>query len=112
GDTDEDARRIEREQHDLSNSFDIVLAELGRPFGWHDFSVHDLDAPFPDVLHLAERSFRTQAERIVAHARSAGLTLRQVVEHHAALRPSPFVGSATTVADRLQEWFDAGAVDG
>lgn len=112
GDTDEDARRIELEQHELSNGFDIVLAELGRPFGWHDFSVHELDAPFPDVLHLAERSFRTQAERIVAHARDAGLTLRQVVEHHAALRPSPFVGTAETVADTLQEWFEAGAVDG
>ena len=48
------------------NDFDRSLAELGRPFGWHDFRQYDLDAPFPDVLHVAELSFRTQAEKIVA----------------------------------------------
>ncbi|MGM7679667.1 LLM class flavin-dependent oxidoreductase [Microbacterium sp. A94] len=112
GDTDNDARAIERAQHELSNSFDITLAELGRPFGWHDFTQYDLDAPFPDVLHLAQRSFRTNAESIVRFAEKDSLTLRQVVERLSALRPSPFVGSAATVADRLQEWFEAGAVDG
>ncbi|MGB3374546.1 MAG: LLM class flavin-dependent oxidoreductase [Microbacterium sp.] len=112
GDTDKDAREIEREEHELSNSFEITLAELGRPFGWHDFSGYDLDAPFPDVLHLAEHSFRTQAEAIVAAARKDDLTLRQVVENRAALHPSPFVGSAVTVADTIQEWFEAGAFDG
>ena len=79
---------------------------------WHDFSGYDLDAPFPDVLHLAQRSFRTQAEAIVAAARRDGLTLRQVVERRAALHPSPFVGSPTSVADMIQEWFEAGAFDG
>lgn len=112
GDTDADARAIEIEQHELSNSFDIALAELGRPFGWHDFRGYDLDAPFPDVLHLAQRSFRTNAESIVAFAQKDSLTLRQVVERLSALRPSPFVGSAETVADRLQEWFEQRAVDG
>ncbi|WP_298865424.1 LLM class flavin-dependent oxidoreductase [uncultured Microbacterium sp.] len=112
GDTDEEARALERAAHQQSNSFDIALAELGRPFGWHDFTVHDLDAPFPDVLHLAQRSFRTNAEHIVAFAKKDSLTLRQVVERLSAFHPSPFVGSPTTVADRLQEWFEAGAVDG
>src|SRR5690606_20912661 len=78
GDTDDDARAIERAQHDLSNSFDIALAELGRPFGWHDFTPYDLDAAFPDVLHLAQRSFRTNAESIVAFAEKDSLTLRPV----------------------------------
>lgn len=112
GDTDDEARAIERTQHELSNSFDIALAELGRPFGWHDFTQYDLDAPFPDVLNIAQRSFRTQAESIVAFAEKDALTLRQVVERLSALRPSPFVGSAVTVADRLEEWFESGAVDG
>ena len=112
GDTDDDAREIERAEHELSNSFEITLAELGRPFGWHDFSGYDPDAPFPDVVHLAQRSFRTQAEAIVASARKDDLSLRQVVERQAALRQSPFVGSAVTVADTIQEWFEAGAFDG
>lgn len=112
GDTDDEARDIERAEHELSNSFEITLAELGRPFGWHDFSGYDLDAPFPDVLHLAQRSFRTQAEAIIAAAKKDELTLRQVVQRRAALHPSPFVGSATSVADTIQEWFEAGAFDG
>jgi FMN-dependent oxidoreductase (nitrilotriacetate monooxygenase family) len=112
GDTDEQAREIELAQHRLSNTFDQALGELGRPFGWHDFRQYDLDAPFPDVLAFAQRSFRTQATQIVEHARTHGLTLRQVVEEHSAPRRSPFVGSPGTVADALEEWFRAGAADG
>jgi FMN-dependent oxidoreductase, nitrilotriacetate monooxygenase family len=111
-DTDEEAREIEFEQHRLSNSFDRALAELGRPFGWHDFRQYDLDAPFPDVLAYAERSFKTQATQIVELARSQDLTLRQVVETLAAPRRSPFVGTPATVADTLERWFRAGAADG
>ncbi len=112
GDTDDDARRVEAEHHALSHSFERALAELGRPFGWHDFRQYDLDAPFPDVLSHAERSFKTQATQIVELARSKDLTLRQVVETLAAPRRSPFVGTAETVADTLEEWFRAGAADG
>jgi FMN-dependent oxidoreductase (nitrilotriacetate monooxygenase family) len=112
GDTDDEARELELEQHRLSNSFEQALAELGRPFGWRDFRAYDLDAPFPDVLAYAERSFRTQATKIVENARENGLTLRQVVEQIAAPRRSPFVGTAHTVADALEEWFRAGAADG
>lgn len=111
-DSDEEAREIELAHHRLSHSFDRGLAELGRPFGWHDFRQYDLDAPFPDVLAYAERSFRTQATQIVELARSQGLTLRQVVETLSAPRRSPFVGTAKTVADAIEEWFRAGAVDG
>lgn len=112
GDTDEQARELELAQHRLSNTFDQALGELGRPFGWHDFRQYDLDAPFPDVLAYAERSFKTQATQIVEHARANGLTLRDVVEAHSAPRLSPFVGSAETVANVIEEWFHAGAADG
>lgn len=111
-DTDEEARELEHASFRLSNSFERALAELGRPFGWHDFRQYDLDAPFPDVLHHAERSFKTQATQIVELARSKELTLRQVVETISAPRPSPFVGSPQTVADAIEEWFRAGALDG
>jgi len=113
GDTDDQARELELAQHRLSNSFEQALAELGRPFGWHDFRQYDLDAPFPaGALVHAERSFRTQATQIVERAQAAGLTLRQVVEEIAAPHRSPFVGSAETVANALEEWFRAGAADG
>ena len=110
-DTDEEARDKEREIL-AGKDFDRALAELGRPFGWHDFSQYDLDAPFPELGDLGDRSFRTQAERIKKLARDNGFTLRQTVEHQLASRRSPFVGSPLTVANEIQRWFEAGAFDG
>ncbi|MDT5030587.1 MAG: hypothetical protein QOC94_758 [Actinoplanes sp.] len=95
-----------------SKSFERALAELGRPFGWHDFSQYDLDAPFPEVGDAGERSFRTQADGIKKLARDNNLTLRQVVERQLRGHRSPFVGSPQTVADEIQRWFEAGAFDG
>jgi FMN-dependent oxidoreductase (nitrilotriacetate monooxygenase family) len=110
-DTDAQARAKE-EAIGGSKSFERALAELGRPFGWHDFSQYDLDAPFPDVGDAGARSFRTQAENIKKLARDNNLTLRQVVEHQLYARRSPFVGSPLTVANEIQRWFEAGAFDG
>jgi FMN-dependent oxidoreductase (nitrilotriacetate monooxygenase family) len=93
-------------------SFERALAELGRPFGWHDFTQYDLDAPFPEVGDAGARSFRTQAEQIKKLARDHRLTLRQVVERQLRGRRSPFIGSPRTVADEIQRWFEAGAFDG
>jgi FMN-dependent oxidoreductase (nitrilotriacetate monooxygenase family) len=112
GDTDADGREIERATQLADNDFDRSLAELGRPFGWHDFRQYDLDAPFPDVLAVAALSFRTQAEKIVALAAGNGYTLRETVNALSAPRPTPFAGSAVTVADELQRWFEARATDG
>jgi FMN-dependent oxidoreductase (nitrilotriacetate monooxygenase family) len=110
-DTDDEARA--KEEAVLGGKdFDRALAELGRPFGWHDFTQYDLDAPFPDVGDLGDRSFRTQAERIKKLARDNDYTLRQTVEHLIAERRSPFVGSPLTVANEIQRWFEAGAFDG
>lgn len=111
-DTDAEAQ-AKQEATEGGKSFARALAELGRPFGWHDFSQYDLDAPFPEVGDAGERSFRTQAEAIKRNARENNLTLRQVVEHQ-LLRGhrSPFIGSPVTVADQIQRWFEAGAFDG
>jgi FMN-dependent oxidoreductase (nitrilotriacetate monooxygenase family) len=112
GDTDPEAREVERSWQLADQDFDRSLAELGRPFAWHDFRQYDLDAPFPDVLHVAERGFRTQAEKIVKLARDRQFTLRQTVQFLSAPKPTPFVGSPSTVADVLQRWFDERALDG
>ncbi|SFK65180.1 FMN-dependent oxidoreductase, nitrilotriacetate monooxygenase family [Amycolatopsis sacchari] len=110
-DTDEEARAKEDARLG-TKSFDRALRELGRPFGWHDFTRYDLDAPFPDVRADAQRSFRTQAEAITKLARDNGFTLRQVVEHLNASARSAFVGSPETVADTIERWFEEGALDG
>ncbi|GIF69174.1 monooxygenase [Asanoa ishikariensis] len=110
-DTDEAAREKERRLLG-GKDFDRALKELGRPFGWHDFTRYDLDAPFPELGDLGDRSFRTQADRIKKLARENRFTLRQVVRHLLEERRSPFVGSPRTVADEIQRWWEAGAFDG
>jgi FMN-dependent oxidoreductase (nitrilotriacetate monooxygenase family) len=112
GDTDDEGREIERETQLADQDFDRALGELGRPFAWHDFRQYDLDAPFPDVLHVAERGFRTHAENIVKLASDNNYTLRQTVQQLSGPKPTPFVGSPETVANVLQRWFEERALDG
>jgi FMN-dependent oxidoreductase (nitrilotriacetate monooxygenase family) len=113
GDTDEDAQDIQRHYRELDQSFDQALAEFGRPFGWHDFRQYDPDAPFPvQALEAAKNSFYTQAKKVTDQAVEQGLTLRQAVERVRAGRGSPFVGSAETVANEIQRWFEGRALDG
>ncbi|KAA9160113.1 LLM class flavin-dependent oxidoreductase [Amycolatopsis acidicola] len=110
--TDAEAQRRAREISEEDKDFGRSLALLGRSFGAHDFSQYDLDAPFPDVAHLAERGGRTGATKIIERARAGGLTLRQVAESIAESKQSPFVGAPGTVADTIQRWFEAGTFDG
>ncbi|KQM19007.1 LLM class flavin-dependent oxidoreductase [Novosphingobium sp. Leaf2] len=113
GDTDEDGKAIERHYRSVDQSFAQALAEFGRPFGWHDFRQYDPDAPFPiAALEHAKSSFYTHAKAITELAVEQGLTLRQAVERARIGRGSPFAGSAETVADEIQRWFEGRALDG
>ena len=114
GDTDAHAREIEQHYRRQDQNFDQALGEFGRAFGWHDFRQYDLDAPFPaQVLTLAKNSFFTQAKRITDQATSNGWSLRQTVETlRASSRLSPFAGSAETVVDTIERWFEGRALDG
>jgi FMN-dependent oxidoreductase (nitrilotriacetate monooxygenase family) len=113
GDTDADAGEIERHYREQDHTFAQALGELGRNFGWHDFRQYDLDAPFPsEALQFAQNSFFTQAKKVTDNAAANGLTLRQVVEGSRSQLASPFVGSAETVANEIQRWFEGRALDG
>jgi FMN-dependent oxidoreductase (nitrilotriacetate monooxygenase family) len=113
GDTDKEAREIEDDLQLSDQDFDKSLAELGRPFAWHDFRQYDLDAAFPqETLVYAERGFRTGAEKIAKLAKDNGWTLRQTVQSISSPKPTPFAGSPETVASEIQRWFDARALDG
>jgi FMN-dependent oxidoreductase (nitrilotriacetate monooxygenase family) len=113
GDTDEQAREIEAVNNERDHTFQAALEEFGRPFGWHDFTTYDLDAPFPvEALKYGERSFYTQAKKVTQRATDNGWTLRQAVEATRQFRKSEFVGTADTVADKLIEWWEARACDG
>ena len=110
-DTDAEARELEDAEH-RAKDFSKTVAQFGRAFGWYDFSQHDLDDPFPDLGNLGDSSFKTQADRIKSTARENNFTLRQTVEHFNPVHRSPFSGTAETVANAIQEWFEGQALDG
>ncbi|MET0361047.1 MAG: LLM class flavin-dependent oxidoreductase [Sphingobium sp.] len=109
-DTVEEAQAREEAENGKLD-FAKALAQLGRPFNYHDFSQYDADAPFPDVSNLSLNSYKGFAERIVRTARDEKLTLRETVWRFASRR-SPFVGTAETVAAEIERWFVGRAVDG
>ncbi|WP_084545070.1 LLM class flavin-dependent oxidoreductase [Derxia gummosa] len=88
-----------------------ALVQLGRPFGYHDFTRYDPDAPFPDLGDAGSNAYRSHSERIRLVARAEGLTLRETALRLATPR-SDFIGSASTVADQVERWFRGGAADG
>jgi FMN-dependent oxidoreductase (nitrilotriacetate monooxygenase family) len=91
--------------------FGKSLVELGRLFNYHDFRQYDPDAPFPDVSKLTLNSYKGMAERVVKLASAENLTLRQTAERFTTRR-STFVGTPLTVANEIERWFTAGAIDG
>jgi FMN-dependent oxidoreductase (nitrilotriacetate monooxygenase family) len=113
GDGDSEAREIEREIQLADSDLERALAEFGHPFGWHDFRQHDLDAPFPqEALQYARNSWKTNADAIAQLAREDGYTLRETVLARSTPKPGPFVGSPESVANTMQAWFQARALDG
>ena len=94
-------------------SVENALKALGRPFSDHDFSVYDLDAPFPKdaVAAAGLNSQQSATQRILAQAEAEKLTLRQVALRVATPR-SQFVGTPQTVADALERWFQGRGADG
>lgn len=110
-DTVERAREREKAVHD-AQSFAKQLAQFGRGFGWHDFSQYDLDAPFPDLGDIGDFSARTHSRAVKAYAAENRLSLRETVLHFTGYHPSPFTGTAQTVADELEKWLLGGALDG
>ncbi|MEI9891697.1 MAG: hypothetical protein WDN45_15580 [Caulobacteraceae bacterium] len=88
-----------------------LLVQLGRAFGYHDFSKYPLDGPFPDVSNLSLNSYKGHAERIVRTARDQKLTLRQAAHRFGVWR-TDFIGSPKTIADEIERWFTGLAADG
>lgn len=84
---------------------------LARYFDDYDFSHYDLDAPFPELGDVGKNAFRSTTDYIKQRAKEKNQTLRQVALEQAVPRPQ-FIGSAEDVADEIQRWFEAEAIDG
>ncbi len=74
-----------------------------------DLSGLPLDGPLPDVPVTDQRT-QTHQTFFVGKARREQLTIRELISF--MLRWGATGGSPQTIADRIQEWIEAGAADG
>ena len=111
GDTAEQAREeLAQLQQWLKASDATVRSVLTKRLG-RDVSAYDLDAPIPELpeTNLGQSFARTLLDR----ARREQMTFRDLYNIAAAARGHWAVcGTATEVADILEEWFLAEAADG
>jgi alkanesulfonate monooxygenase SsuD/methylene tetrahydromethanopterin reductase-like flavin-dependent oxidoreductase (luciferase family) len=93
----------------------IQLAMLSDQFGL-DFSVYSLDAPLPmDDILTSPRvvSGSRDPSRLIADVAGRTPTLREYLRQASRVRTHmSFVGTPEQLADRMAEWFAAGACDG
>ncbi len=77
----------------------------------HDVSAYPLDGPLPDLPEPENGKGRWR--QLTALARRENLTIRQLFLRFNAVRGHRVVlGTATDIADAMQDWFERGAADG
>jgi alkanesulfonate monooxygenase SsuD/methylene tetrahydromethanopterin reductase-like flavin-dependent oxidoreductase (luciferase family) len=107
------AHAEEREQVFLNDLVDptaslALLSELMN----YDFSGIPLDAPITDELIESVSGIHGLVQNLRKHI-GDGVTLADLAGHRATLLQGPrFVGTASDVADQMEEWFDGDACDG
>jgi alkanesulfonate monooxygenase len=102
-----------QEKYDLLQS--LIHPKLGvqllSTFIGMDLSGYPLDGPLPDPPESNTEHGRQKV--IIDLARQENLTIRQVYMRVAGQRAHrTVIGTATDVADALEDWFTAGAADG
>ena len=89
-----------------SNALQLLSDRLGQ-----DMTTYELDGPIPDIP--MPDTYHSFASVMLAKARREHMTLRDLYNLVAAARGHwVLCGSAESVADTLQQWFDERAADG
>ncbi len=108
GDTVEEAR-AKRARLDSLVYYESGIASLSIAIG-HDASGFDPDGPLPDIPETnASKSGR---ERVIELAREENLTVRQLAQRLGGYSGLAFVGTATSIADEMEEWLLSEGSDG
>jgi FMN-dependent oxidoreductase (nitrilotriacetate monooxygenase family) len=108
------AHAEEREQlflHDLVDPTAslTLLSELMN----YDFSGLDIDSPITDELIDSVSGIRGLVQNLRRHIGGETVTLGDLAGHRATLLQGPrFVGTASAIADQMEEWFHGEACDG
>ena len=110
GRTEEQAKAKEAELNALINPA-YGLAQLSSMLD-HELTEADLDGPLPPVDAGTEGN-QSRKQLVLDLSARRGLTVRQLIERLAGGRGHRvFAGTASQVADQIQEWFEQGAADG
>jgi alkanesulfonate monooxygenase len=88
----------------------VGLAMLARTFG--DLSGYNLDGPLPDNLPTLD-GVKSHREPLLKMARDNNLTIRQLyMRVTGAAGHLQLCGTPESIADTMEDWFNAGACDG
>jgi N-acetyl-S-(2-succino)cysteine monooxygenase len=106
-----------RDKHEHLQSLihpDVGIEVLSYSLGKFDLRGYDVDGPLPEeVERVGTNAGQTAFQQIVGWARNEKLTIRQLYQRFAGARGQrTVVGTASMIADEMQTWFDARAVDG
>jgi FMN-dependent oxidoreductase (nitrilotriacetate monooxygenase family) len=108
GETVAEARE-KRMRLDSLVHYDSAIASLSIALG-HDVSRLDPDRPLPPIPE--SNASKSGRERIVELANRENLTVRQLAQRVGGYSGLAFVGTPTTIADQMEEWFFTEACDG
>lgn len=107
--TREDAQRYHDELQDLVDpriGLGLVSGLMGV-----DLSAFPIDGPLPEPG--STEGWQSRQKLFVDTARAEGLTIRQLIARVVTARGhKTIIGTASDIADLLQDWFESGAADG
>jgi alkanesulfonate monooxygenase SsuD/methylene tetrahydromethanopterin reductase-like flavin-dependent oxidoreductase (luciferase family) len=86
----------------------VGLARVYNELG--DLSGYPIDGPVPEVD--VEPQVRSSYERVMKRVRANNWTIRQLCEQLAGAGGFCVIGTASDIADVMEEWIDAEACDG
>ncbi|GAC70484.1 NtaA/DmoA family FMN-dependent monooxygenase [Gordonia soli] len=118
GSTEEEARRRSDELHDRGPA-SYSIGWLSQSIGY-DASKLELDEPFPEEVLAPPADLQTFSgsvgfrESIVAQIRRTNPTVREYLRQtrYTGSGHAGFVGTPEQLADHIEDWFHAGAIDG
>ncbi len=110
GRTEQEAQEKYEELHALIDPA-IGLGLISGFLGGFDFSPYPLDGPVPELPKT--EGWQSRQDLFISLARRENLTVRQLYQRIASARGHlTVVGTAESIADQMEHWFNTGAADG
>ena len=89
----------------------VGLGLISGFLGGFDFSPYPLDGPVPELPKT--EGWQSRQDLFISLARRENLTVRQLYQRIASARGHlTVVGTAQSIADQMEHWFNTGAADG